>query len=338
VTPPTPATPGCQQASELCEWVWDQTGVNWLAESSYYLLVKPTTIVLILLGALIARYLVHKTISGVIGGKRATPGFLRPLRDRIPTALQEATGLRSERRQQRSEALGSVLRSIASATIFTIAFLLILDELGLNVAPLLASAGIAGVAIGFGAQNLVKDFLAGIFMLLEDQYGVGDNVDVGEVSGIVESVGLRVTTIRDARGILWYVRNGEIIRVGNRSQGWALVMVDVPVGFAGVEEATAVLRQAAQSLADDPDYAEDLIEAPQVLGVEQINVDGAVVRTTVKTASEAQWRVGRELRRRLTEALERAGIAQQIAGHRAYLRTAVPDPTTEGGTGTGGAT
>ena len=170
--------------------------------------------------------------------------------------------MRSERRRQRADSLGSVLKSIASVAIFAVAVMLILGELGVNLAPLIASAGIAGVALGFGAQNLVKDFIAGLFMLLEDQYGVGDVVDVGEASGTVEAVGLRITTIRDARGVLWYIRNGEIVRVGNRSQGWALVIVDVPVGFAGVEEAAAVLRAAAAGLADDPEFADDLLEPP----------------------------------------------------------------------------
>ena len=136
-----------------------------------------------------------------------------------------------------------MLRSVVSVSIFIVAVMLVLGELGVQLAPLIASAGIAGIALGFGAQNLVKDFIAGLFMLLEDQYGVGDVVDVGEASGTVEAVGLRITTIRDARGVLWYIRNGEIVRVGNRSQGWALVVVDVPVGFAGVEEATGVLRR-----------------------------------------------------------------------------------------------
>jgi hypothetical protein len=140
-------------------------------------------------------------------------------------------------------------------------------------------------------------------MLFEDQYGVGDSVDLGDVSGSVEAVGLRITTIRDARGVLWYIRNGEIVRVGNRSQGWALVVVDVPVGFAGLDEATGVLATATASLADDPEFAADLLEPPEVLGVEQITVDGATVRTTAKTPSAAQWRVARDLRRRLTEAL-----------------------------------
>jgi moderate conductance mechanosensitive channel len=325
---PVVSPPSCRQASEICQFVWDQTGQRWLAESSYYLLIKPLTIVIVVIGALIIRFLVHRMINRLArgAGDSAGPSLLRPLRERLPVPLQEAAGIRNERRRQRAEALGSVLRSVASVTVFTIAVLLVLGEIGFELAPLLASAGVAGVAIGFGAQNLVKDFIAGLFMLLEDQYGVGDLVDLGEANGTVEAVGLRITTIRDARGVVWYIRNGEIVRVGNKSQGWALVVVDVPVGFAGVEEATGVLRTAATAMATDPAYAEDLIEPPQVLGVEQITVDGAVVRTTAKTASDRQWRVGRELRRRLTEALESAGIAQQIGGGRIFVRPSAQDP------------
>ncbi|HET8681529.1 MAG TPA: mechanosensitive ion channel family protein, partial [Micromonosporaceae bacterium] len=238
-----------------------------------------------------------------------------------------------------------VLRSFVSLAVYSMATLMVLAQLGVNLAPLLASAGIAGVALGFGAQTLVKDLIAGLFMLLEDQYGVGDTVDVGEATGVVEAVGLRVTTVRDARGVLWYIRNGEIVRVGNKSQGWAMVVVDIPIGFAGVDDATAVLRRAAASLAEDPGYAGDFIEGPEVLGVEQITVDGAVVRATAKTSADAQFRVGRELRRRLTEALESSGIAAQISASRVYPRpaTPTPEPTPDGAadpteTGQAGAT
>ncbi|GAA1801979.1 mechanosensitive ion channel [Luedemannella flava] len=331
-TPSIEPTPTCQRNSEFCEWLFKQTGQRWLAESSYYALAKPLTIIGIVLLALIARWLLHRVINKVIGNVSTGSfhGLFNPLRERMPVALQEATGARSERRRQRAEALGSVLRSVASATIFSIAFLMILSELGLNLAPILTGAGVAGLAVGFGAQNLVKDFIAGLFMLLEDQYGVGDVVDVGEANGTVVAVGLRVTTIRDGHGVLWYIRNGEIIRVGNKSQGWAVVVVDTPIGFAGVEEATGVLRTAATSLADDPEYAADLIDAPEVLGVEQITVDGTVLRVTAKTTSEAQWRVGRELRRRLTEALERAGITSQLSAARLLLRPGSPGEATNG--------
>lgn len=323
---PSPApTPSCPNAPEVCRYVYDQTGSVWLAEGSYLLLVKPLRILLIVALAIIARTLINRTVSRIVRGTTndKSPALLRPLKSRMPSTLREATGAPPERRRQRAEALGSVLRSISSATIFVVAVMLVLSELGINLAPLLASAGIAGLAIGFGAQNLVKDFIAGLFMLLEDQYGVGDNIDVGQASGTVESVGLRVTTIRDVQGILWYIRNGEIVRVGNKSQGWALVVIDVPVGFAGVEEATEILQAAAARLAEDPDWSDDLIEAPEVLGVEQITVDGAVLRTTVKTTPEARWRVGREMRRRLTEALESGGIAAKLGAGRVFLHPPV---------------
>jgi moderate conductance mechanosensitive channel len=323
---PTPApTPSCPSAPELCRYVYSETGSVWLAQGSYLILVKPLRILLIVALAILARTLINRTISRIVRGTTndRSPALLRPLRAKVPTALREATGVLPERRRQRAEALGSVLRSISSATIFSVMVMLVLGELGIDLAPLLASAGIAGLAIGFGAQNLVKDFIAGLFMLLEDQYGVGDNVDLGQASGTVESVGLRITTIRDVQGILWYIRNGEIARVGNKSQGWALVVIDVPVGFAGVEEATEILQTAAAGLAEDPQWGDDLIEPPEVLGVEQITVDGAVLRTTVKTAPEARWRVGRELRRRLTEALETGGIAAKLGTGRVFLHPPV---------------
>jgi small conductance mechanosensitive channel len=322
--------------------IYRETGIDWLAQSSYYLLVKPLRIALIIVAALVLRAIANRVIKRVTRSASHTPrradggsassrlNIFRPLRDRLPDP-QETTGVRVERRRQRAEALGSVLRSIVAVSIFSVAVMLVLGELGVQLAPLIASAGIAGLALGFGAQNLVKDFIAGLFMLLEDQYGVGDIVDVGEASGTVEEVGLRITTIRDARGVLWYIRNGEIVRVGNRSQGWALVVVDVPVGFAGVEEATSVLAEATASLADDPQFAADLLEPPEVLGVEQITVDGAVVRITAKTPSAAQWRVGRDLRRRLADALENAGITAQITANRVFIRSPHP-PTGPGGT------
>jgi moderate conductance mechanosensitive channel len=335
IAAPTP-NPSCAQ-NEFCQFIFDQTGNAWLAQSSYWALVKPLLILLIIVLAFIVRFIIHRAIDRLVRHTISDDtGFslLRPLRTRIPTTL----GLPAERREQRGRALGSVLRSIASAAVFAVAVMLILSEIGLNLGPILASAGVAGLAIGFGAQNLVKDFLAGLFMLLEDQYGVGDMVDVGDVTGTVEAVGLRITTLRDSKGVLWYVRNGEIVRVGNKSQGWALVVIDVPVGFVLVEQANQVLQEAVATFAEDPDYADDLIDAPQVLGVEQITPDGAVLRTTVKTSSDAQWRVGRELRRRLTDALERAGIAAQISAGRMFVRPPFESGTGGADTGPGGPT
>ncbi|WP_344620113.1 mechanosensitive ion channel family protein [Dactylosporangium salmoneum] len=324
-------SPSCAAESGLCKLIYDQTKNVWLAESSYWVLVKPLTILMIVVVAFIIRALIHRAVDRLIRhtvAENETGGsMLRPLRKKLPNALT----LPVDRRNQRARALGSVLRSIASVVVFTIATMLVLGEIGINLGPLLASAGIAGLAIGFGAQNLVKDFIAGLFMLLEDQYGVGDVVDVGETSGTVEAVGLRITTIRDSHGVVWYVRNGEIVRVGNKSQGWAVVNIDVPVGFISIEQATTVLREAAEAFAEDPEFADDFIDPPKVLGVEQLTADGAVLRTTVKTSNEAQWRVGRELRRRLSEALERHGITAQLTAARMMIRPATGDGGPDGG-------
>jgi small conductance mechanosensitive channel len=323
---PTPASggdPTCLSNSDLCRFVYDHTHNAWLAASSYYVLVKPLRILLILAIAWVARYVIHRAIRKLIGRTargEASPA-LKPLRLRLSDSVFR------ERRQQRSEAIGSVLLSTATAVIFSIAGLMILAELGIDLGPLLASAGIAGLAFGFGAQTLVKDLLAGLFMLIEDQYGVGDVVDLGEASGTVEAVGLRTTSIRDVRGVLWHIRNGEVVRVGNKSQGWAVIVIDVPIGFAPVEEATQVLAEACAEMAADPAWQEQLISPPEVLGVEHLTVDGASMRVTVRAQSEAQPQVSRELRSRLTDALARAGIASAMRAGRVYVR-----PPTDGGT------
>ncbi|MCX4470528.1 mechanosensitive ion channel family protein [Micromonospora sp. NBC_01655] len=338
---PSPnATPSADcQGSTSCEWVLETTGSSWFAEGSYWILLKPMRVLVILVLAFVARWALHRMIKRLVRTTAdGVPTMLRPLRERVPTAAHEPGEFVPERRRQRAEAIGSVLRSMVTAFVFGIALLMILREFSFDLAPLLASAGIAGVALGFGAQSLVKDLIAGVFMLVEDQYGVGDTVDLGEATGVVESVGLRVTTVRDSRGVLWYIRNGEIIRVGNKSQGWALVVVDLPIGFAGTEEATAVLRTAAASVAMDPDLAPEIVEPPDVLGVEQMTVDGAVIRTVVKTTAEGQFSVGRELRRRLAEALENSGITAKIAAARLYPGFPPRATTEDGTTGQGGAT
>lgn len=328
-TPKPELSPDCL-ADALCKNVYDLTGSTWFAEGSYWILLKPLRIALILLLAVAARFLLHRAIKRLVRSTTdaAVPTLLKPLRERIPTAATANGEFVPERRRQRAEAIGSVLSSMVTAFVFGIALLMVLKEFSFDLAPLLASAGIAGVALGFGAQSLVKDLIAGLFMLLEDQYGVGDTVDVGEATGVVESVGLRVTTVRDARGVLWYIRNGEIIRVGNKSQGWALVVVDLPIGFASTEEATAVLRTAAASLAFDPDLAPQIVEPPEVLGVEQVTIDGAVIRTVVKTSADGQFAVARELRRRLAESLENSGITAKIAAARFYPGIPTGGPAT----------
>ena len=327
---PSPAA-SCAQTDPLCGWLYDVSGSSWVAEGGYLFLVKPLRIITILLLAIVARYLLHKLISRLVrtSSEGSVPAILKPLRNRMPTAAADPAVVVPERRRQRAEAIGSVLRSLVTAFVFSIALLMVLEELSFNLAPLLASAGILGLAVGFGAQSLVKDLLGGLFMLLEDQYGVGDTVDLGEATGIVESVGLRITTVRDARGVLWYIRNGEIIRVGNKSQGWAMLMIDMPIGFADAEVAAEVLRTAAAAVYADPDLTDNFVEPPEVLGVETVTVDGTVIRTVAKTTADGQYVVGRELRRRLTEALANAGVTAQLAA-RVFPRPATPEGESPG--------
>ena len=179
-----------------------------------------------------------------------------------------------------------------------------------------ASAGVVGLAIGFGAQSLVKDFLAGIAMMLEDQYGVGDSVDVGEASGTVEAVGLRVTRLRDVEGTVWYVRNGEILRVGNQSQNWARTVLDISVGYhENLARVRTILKDVAHQLWEDPAFRPVIIEEPEVWGVQSLSPEAVVVRVTLKTAPLEQWRVAREMRERIKDRFDSEGIAmpQRVA-------------------------
>ncbi|MCU0279497.1 MAG: mechanosensitive ion channel family protein [Candidatus Nanopelagicales bacterium] len=217
--------------------------------------------------------------------------------------------LMSQRRQQRAEAIGTLLRSVITATVVIIALLLILPILGIDVAPLLASAGVLGVALGFGAQSLVKDYLSGIFLVFEDQYGVGDMVDLGEAIGVVEDVTLRITRLRDLSGVVWYVRNGEILRVANQSQGWVLAAVDIPVAY---DENLDKVRQCVEAVANDmyadPLYDDMLLGKPSYAGVESVSGEAVFIKILAKAAPEKQIPLTRAIRARVKESFDRAGV------------------------------
>ncbi len=224
--------------------------------------------------------------------------------------LRYAGSVAGTRRTQRARTLGSVLRSCANVIVGVTVVAMILAELGVDIAPFLASAGIAGVALGFGAQSLVKDFLSGTFMLLEDQYGVGDVVDFGEVVGTVQEVALRVTKVRDADGTLWYLRNGEILRTGNKTQEWSRAVVEVRVEYdADIDSAREQLRQAAEDVLADPVLAAQVLEPPTVLGIEAMTAEGLVLRVQVKTRPGRQWEVARALRAAVRTHLTVAEVA-----------------------------
>jgi moderate conductance mechanosensitive channel len=275
-----------------------------------YLVGAPLRIIAILLGAVLIRWLVCRAITRVV--KRTIDSKLRErlVEKRRGHVLVEASGaLVSERRRQRAETIGSVLRSIASFVIFGLAFVTALAELGLELGPILASAGVAGVALGFGAQSLVRDFLSGIFMILEDQYGVGDLIDTGEAVGTVEEVSLRVTRLRDSSGVVWYVRNGEILRVGNHSQGWSTAVVDVSIAYnQDIPTVLELIRATANELAEDEAWRDRILEDPVVAGVEAVTGTAVTIRVIVKCTPNDHYALQRELRERIKEAFDREDI------------------------------
>ncbi|WP_050815376.1 mechanosensitive ion channel family protein [Dietzia alimentaria] len=217
---------------------------------------------------------------------------------------------RIERRAQRMATIGSVLKSLVSFIVLVWVALQTLAIIGVNVAPFIASAGIVGVALGFGAQTLVRDFLSGLFMLFEDQYGVGDWVDLGEAEGTVEHVGLRITSLRDLHGTLWYCRNGDIQRVGNYSQDFGVAFLEIPVSYsADVDRACAVAIETAKQAAGQEPIRSHIISGPELQGVNELGADSWSLRMTAVTHANMQWATERELRRRIRNAFDAAGIA-----------------------------
>ncbi|MFA9445746.1 mechanosensitive ion channel family protein [Egicoccus sp. AB-alg6-2] len=231
----------------------------------------------------------------------------------------------SERRAQRADALGALANSVLTVVVWVIAVAMVLGTFGFNLGPLVAGAGIIGIAVGFGAQNLVSDFLSGVFMLLEDQYGVGDVVNVGEATGVVEGVTLRTTRIRDVEGTLWHVPNGEIRRVGNMSQEWARALLDVGVAYGmDVDVASELIRRVASEMAHEPDYAPLFLDEPEIWGVQALGADSVDVRLVIKTKPGEQWAITRELRRRIKNAFDAAGIEIPFSQRTVWLRTEQP--------------
>jgi small conductance mechanosensitive channel len=264
------------------------------ASTGEFLLVRPLKVlVILLLALLIARF-----------GGRALRRGVRSVRARTPLS---PTSVRAE---QRASTLGDVLASSLRAVVWAIATLMILEVVGLNLAPLLAGAGIAGIAVGFGAQSLVKDVISGVFILLEDQYGVGDVVTLAEgATGTVEDVTVRVTRVRATDGTVWFVPNGEIRKVGNSSMEWSRAVVDVLVPYeADLDAVRQALAEESHALATDPDWEGKLLEPPEVWGVQALDPSTVTLRMVVKTAPAEQYGVARELRGRVTSRLRRDGV------------------------------
>ncbi len=280
---------------------WDRV-VEWLLGPG--VLVLATLVI-----AAVVRWLMHRLITRVVAAMTSRSVRALPQSGRAGRVLATATGLAHERHVQRTATLGSLLKSVVSVVVVTLAVLTIMALIGLPLGPVLASAGVGGVALGFGAQSLVKDFLSGIFMILEDQYGVGDLIDTGEVVGTVEEVTLRVTRLVDSAGVTWYVRNGEIIRIGNKSQGVATATIDVPLSYeADVQAALETIRDAVHQMDQAPAWTDRLVEEPSVLGVESMSGGVVTVRVLARCAPGDQFAIAREVRERVKLALDAAGV------------------------------
>jgi moderate conductance mechanosensitive channel len=323
----------------VCGLVLRTTGNATLARMAETVIPPTLQIILVVVLAYLAHRIVRRVIKRFVRSlKEKGLAKLGALRSRSP--LADTGQMDIGRATLRTETLGGVLRSVATFIIFTLAALSILGTIGVNLGPLIAGAGIAGVAIGFGAQNLVKDFLAGLFMLLEDQYGVGDIVDTGEASGTVEEITLRVTRLRDLYGTVWYIPNGEVRRIGNKSQQWARALLDLAVAYdTDIPRATAVIKRVADELWQDPEWSELVLEEPEVWGIDKFGANEIIIRLVVKTVPLQQWKVERELRGRLKAAFDADGIEIPFPQRTVWMRTgprppgSVDEPGDEDGRG-----
>ncbi len=302
----------------------EQAGIlqEWLRENAGALIGVPLRILLILVVAFLVRAFAKRAIVKVVERFIESPNEEDEQRSRGAAVLWRDRARASERRHQRAKTIGSVLSSIAAIVIVVMAMAMVLDQLGIALGPLLASAGVVGLAIGFGAQSLVADYLSGMLIMVEDQYGVGDAVDLGEAVGEVEDVGLRLTRVRDLNGGLWHVRNGEIMRVKNESQGWARAVLDVSVAYhSNLDEVRRILEETGQKMREEPEWRDILIEDLAVWGVQSLDADGILVRAAVKTVPLKQWAVTRELRHRVKVALDDAGVDIPFPQRTIWMRT-----------------
>ena len=285
----------------VCREVVAQTDSTALADAAHWVADVPLAVAAVVLVALVANWLVRRSIRAYL---------LRLDARAVPRDGPEGAGRPvTQRRALRMATISSTLGSAASVLIFVVAVFVALAQLDISLGPLLAGAGIIGAALGFGAQNLVRDFLAGLFVTIEDQYGVGDIIDVGRASGVVEGISLRMTKLRDVEGTLWFVPNGEVKEVGNMTQRWSRVILDIAVAYeADHHQAGRLIKEAADEMWRDPHSGARLLEEPELWGVESLGEGSVVMRVAVKSYPADQWDAARELRSRIKDSFDAAGI------------------------------
>jgi len=301
----------------VCKWVWEASGNERLAEIIGWGVARPLKVVLILLAAVVVNRLLKNTIEGVVNrlvesrSEKESAAESDALVARVGRRARKLTGIheRAERSRQRARTLGGLFRTTTTVAVYVLALLLALGEIGFDLGPLIAGAGIVGFAVGFGAQSMVSDIIAGIFILVEDQYAEGDWVDLGDASGTVEGVNLRTTVLRDIAGSQWVVPNGEIRQVCNFSQDFGKTVLDVDVAYdTDIDLAASVIKEVADKLWRENLESATIIEEPQIAGVQNFGADSISIRLVVKTEAGEQWATGRQIRARLKKAFDANGI------------------------------
>lgn len=259
-------------------------------------------VTLILVVAVVARIILKVATKRIV--KTIVSGVKRVQQDeRLDGVLAE------QRLAQRTKTIASVLDNFTTWAIVITAIVMVLSEFGVNVGALIAVSTVLGAAIGFGSQSLVKDLLSGIFIVFEDQYGVGDWVELDGVSGEVERVGLRVTELRDIHGTLWFVRNGEILKVGNSSQEWAAALLDFSFAYDNdVDQVQGIIQDVAAKMRKEKEWKSVITADAEVWGMQHISGEQFILRTSIRTLPNRQWAVARELRKRCKGAFDQAGI------------------------------
>jgi small conductance mechanosensitive channel len=303
-------TDACGQSPTLsCEAMWNWTHSRLLARGADWVVTKPLLALLIVGIATIVNKVLRRVVTKAITRFTNREQFAVSALSRIGMGAPPSLSVVDPRLAKRTSTLTAVGRAAVSWLVWTVAALLVIGAFGIELGPLLAGVGIVGIAVGLGAQTLVRDFIAGFFMIMEDQFGVGDEVDLGQAVGVVESVTLRCTTVRGDDGTLWSVPNGSIVRVGNQSKLWSKALLDITIWYdADVDRATELLRSTATEVCARPELQSIVLEAPEVLGVERLTNDGVVLRVVVKTAPGRQWELMRALRSAIKEAFYASDI------------------------------
>jgi small conductance mechanosensitive channel len=244
---------------------------------------------------------------------------------RVEQAFQDNDPSTMSEREKQAATLGKVIRNIARILVWSVAVMMILKELEIDIGPILAGIGIMGLAVGFGAQSLVKDFLAGMFILVENQYNVGDVIEAAGAKGQVEKITLRATTLRDLQGNVHIIPNGTIEVVTNRTRQWSRFVLDIGVAYKeNVDEVMRVLKEIGDELAADAEFA-SMITAPlEVLGVQDFADSAVIIRVMFTTQPVKQWTVGREFRRRVKNTFDAKGIEIPFPHTTIYLGDAAP--------------